>query len=100
MLNSNDFIIDAETIKKVGLRPANKPANSKIASNARVFEYPYLENVLVMESDLYGNIMPENFCFIAFYGTHGFKGSPLKVETLKNSSVEDIKKIVESSLDG
>ncbi len=53
-----------------------------------------------MECDLYGNLMPKNSCFLAFYGHHGLIGKHLKVETLKNASVEDIKKMVDSNLEG
>ncbi|MBD0296367.1 MAG: hypothetical protein M3342_19250 [Bacteroidota bacterium] len=100
MINSNDFNIDEETINKIGLRLSDKPINAQIAPNARVFEYPQLDNVFVMESDLYGNIMPKNSCFLAFNGKHGLMGKHLKVETLKNASVEDIKKMVESNSQG
>jgi hypothetical protein len=100
MVTSNDFSIDDETISKLGLQLSDKPANSQIAPNARVFEYPNLENVLVMESDLYGNRMPKGSCFLAFYGTHGFEGRHLKVETLKNSSLADIKKMVSDNVEG
>ena len=92
MINSDDFNIDEETIDKLGLRLSDKPVNAQIASGAREFEYPGLENVFVMESDLYGNMMPKESCFLAFYGSHGLIGKNLKVETLKNASVEDIKK--------
>ena len=97
MKKNNDVNIDEETINKVGLRLSDKPINAQIAPNTRVFEYPQLDNVFVMESDLYGNKMPKNSCFLAFYGSHGFIGKHLKVETLKKSSAEDIKKIVESN---
>lgn len=96
MINKDDFNIDEETINKIGLRLSNMPINAQTACSARVFEYPHLENVFIMEADLYGNIMPKNYCFLAFYGKHGFLGETLEVETLKNASVEDIQKIVES----
>ena len=92
--------IDEETINRVGLCRSDKPINAHMAPNTRVFEYPGLDNVFVMESDLYGNAMPHGSCFIAFYGKHGLIGKHLKIETLKKASVEDIKKIVESNLGG
>ncbi len=73
-MNNNDFNIDEETIHKVGLRLSDKHINAQIAPNARIFEYPYLDNVFVMESDLYGNRMPKNSCFLVFSGTHGLIG--------------------------
>ena len=92
------FNLDEETIHKVGLKLSDKSINASITSEARVFSYPFLENVYIMENDLYGNIMPPNTCFLAFYGNHGLIGKHLKVETLKNSSVEEIKKMDKSDL--
>ncbi len=100
MINSNDLNIDEETISKTGLTLSDEPINAQIAPNARVFKYPDLDNVFIMESDLYGNTMPKDSCFLAFNGSHGLIGKHLSVETLKNSSVEDIKKIVESNSEG
>ncbi len=100
MINSNDLNLDEETISKAGLIPADHPINAQIPPNARVFKYPDLDNVFIMESDLYGNIMPKNSCFLAFNGSHGLMGKHLSVETLKNSSVEDIKKMVEINSEG
>ena len=100
MINSNDLNIDEETINKVGLTLSDKPISDQIAPNARVFEYPHLDNVFIMESDLYGNTMPKNSCFLAFYGTHGLIGKHLRIETLRNASVEDIKNMVESHSQG
>ncbi len=100
MTKDNGYNIDEETINKIGLRLSDKPVISQNTCNARVFEYPHLENVFIMEADLYGNIMPKNSCFLAFYGNHGLIGEQLEVETLKNASVEDIKKIVESDREG
>jgi hypothetical protein len=99
MITRNDFSIDEETISRVGLHVSDKLAEAHIAPNARVFEYPYLENVFIMECDLYGNVMPEDSCFLAFYGRHGYQGKQLKVETLRNASVEDIKKMVERNIE-
>lgn len=95
MIDTDDLNIDKETISKIGLRLSDKHINAQIAPNARVFEYPHLDNVFVMESDLYGNTMPKDSCFLAFYGNHGLIGKHLLVETLKNSSIEEVKKMVE-----
>lgn len=100
MVHTDYFNIEEETISKIGLQLSDKLTSAQIPANARVFEYPHLDDVFVMESDLYGNRMPKNSCFLAFYGHHGIIGKHLLVETLKNASVEDIKKIVESNLDG
>ena len=59
MVDNNEFSIDEGTISKIGLRLSDKPINANIAPDARIFEYPGLEDVFVMESDLYGNKMPE-----------------------------------------
>ncbi len=100
MTTTNEQNIDEETIQKLGLRLSEKPVNASIAPNARVFEFTDLDNVFIMESDLYGNTMPKGSCFIAFHGRQGLMGKHLKVETLKHASLEDIKKIVESNSAG
>ena len=100
MANTNKSNIDEETIGKIGLRLSTKDINAHIAPNARVFEYPGLDNVFVMESDLYGNTMPDGSCFLAFYGSHGLIGKHLYLETLKNASINDIKAMVESHSEG
>ena len=100
MKNISNNNIDKETINKVGLLLSNKQINAQIAPNARIFEYPHLADVFVMESDLYGNPMPEGSCFLAFNSSHGLIGKHLKVETLKEASVEDIKRMVESHSGG
>lgn len=100
MNNTNDKNIDDTTIQKVGLRISEKPINAQLSLDSRIFEYPHLENVYVMESDLYGNVMPKNSCFLAFNGRHGLVGKHLTIEVLLNSSVEDIKHIVDTNIDG
>jgi hypothetical protein len=100
MINENEVNIDAETIKALGLRLSNKPINAETALSARIFEYPLLEHVYIMESDLYGNTMPKDSCFLAFNGQHGLIGKHLKVETLKRSSVTDIEKMVQENNEG
>jgi hypothetical protein len=53
MVNTDDFNIDEETISKLGLLLSVKHINAQTATNARVFEYPHLLDVFIMESDLY-----------------------------------------------
>jgi hypothetical protein len=100
MINENEVNIDAETIKTLGLRLSNKPINAETALTARIFEYPLLEHVYIMESDLYGNTMPKDSCFLAFNGQHGLIGKHLKVETLKRSTMKDIEKMVHDNNEG
>lgn len=100
MANNNEFSIDEETISEIGLRLSDKSINANIAPDARVFDYPDLENVFIMESDLYGNKMPKNSCFLAFIGQHGLIGKHLKVETLKNASRQDILSMVDNHKEG
>ena len=100
MINNNEDNIDAETIKALGLRLTDKRVNAETALSARVFEYPNLENVFIMESDLYGNTMPKDSCFLAFNGQHGLIGKTLKVETLKRSTVTDIEQMVQHNNEG
>ena len=100
MIKIHDVNIDDETISRVGLRLSNRPINAPVAADARIFEYPHIENVFVMESDLYGNKMPKDSCFLVFNGSHGLIGKHLKVETLRNISVDEIRLIVDSNTEG
>ena len=100
MESTNDINIDEETINQIGLRPSDKSINAQIAPNSRVFVYPHLKNVFIMESDLYGNKMPKDSCFLAFNGLHGLIGKHLKTETLKKATIKDIKDMVESNNEG
>ena len=100
MDNINEINIDQETISKIGLRPSDKTINAQIAADARVFDYPDLENVFVMECDLYGTKMPKDSCFLAFIGPHGLIGKHLRVQTLRNASREEIRNMVESNQEG
>ena len=100
MGNTVHFNIDDATIDKICLRLSDKEINAQIAPNARIFEYPGLENVYVMESDLYGNIMPAGSCFLASLGNHGLMGRHLKIETLRHASKKEIKAMLESYAEG
>ena len=100
METTNDMNIDEETISKIGLRPSDKAINAQISPEARVFEYPHLEKVFIMENDLYGNKMPKDSCFLAFTGLHGLMGKHIKVEELKNATREDIKNMVAINQEG
>jgi hypothetical protein len=100
MIDIDEFSIDEETIIKIGLQLSNKHINAHLAPNSRIFDYPTLENVFIMESDFYGNKMPKNSCFLAFHGSHGLIGKHLKVETLRNASLEEMKTIVLSNTEG
>lgn len=94
------FNLDAKTIDELGLYQSNKPINAHLAPDARIFQFSALENVYVMESDLYGNTMPEGSCFLAFNGRNGLMGKHIRIDTLRNSSIAGIKKIVEDNRDG
>jgi hypothetical protein len=96
-MQTKNFNIDSEIIKKLGLTLGDKKINAEISPDARIFEYPHLENVFIMENDLYGNVMPKNYCFLAFYGNHGLIGKRLSVEELSNASMSDIKMMVETN---
>jgi hypothetical protein len=100
MINATEFNIDEETIRQVGLIQTDKPINAQIATEARVFRYPELEDVFIMESDLYGNKMPKNSCFLAFYGKHGLLGKHLTIDLLKKSTIEEIKAITSAHSNG
>lgn len=94
------YNIDEETIRKIGLIITNKKINAPSTPHARVFEYPHLDNVFIMENDLYGATMPENSCFIAFNGRHGLVGKHLTIDALKSATVEEIRKLVMDNSDG
>jgi len=92
--------IDEETINKIGLHQSDKAINAQISPTARIFEYPNLENVFVMESDLYGNVMPKGYCFLVFGGNHGLIGKQVKLETLRNATSEEVRNMVQNNVDG
>lgn len=92
--------IDDAIISKLGLTLSDDPINEQLAQDARVFKYPGLEGVYVMESDLYGNPMPAGSCFLAFEGKHGLVGQHLLVEKLRTSNAAEIKKIIEANANG
>jgi hypothetical protein len=94
------YHIDEDTISKLGLTITHKQINAQSTPNARVFEYPHLDNVFIMENDLYGTIMPEHSCFIAFNGRNGLMGKHLSIENLKKYSVEDIRELVANNSEG
>ncbi|RYE55813.1 MAG: hypothetical protein EOP48_09380 [Sphingobacteriales bacterium] len=100
MTPTNEISIDEQTISRLGLRITQQHLNAGISPDSKVFEYPHLENVFVMESDLYGNPMPESSCFLAFNGKHGLVGKHMTIQTLANSTVADIRHIVETNTDG
>ena len=100
MANATDWNLDEETIAAVGLQATDIPINAQIAPNARVFRYPHLENIFIMESDLYGNTMPKGSCFLAFEGNHGLIGTHLPVATLKQASVEEIRQMIAANAEG
>jgi hypothetical protein len=94
MTNSTEFNIDDETIQSLKLQLTTEPLNAPIDLVGRVFKYPELEKVYIMESDLYGNMMPQGSCFLAFQGNHGLIGKHLYIETLKNSTSADIQVMI------
>jgi len=100
MIETIDGNINNKTINELGLRLSDKKLNAVISPDARVFEYPHLESVFIMENDLYGNVMPKDSCFLAFNGHHGLIGMHLSVEALLNATVEDVKTMVESNMEG
>ena len=100
MINTSDTNISLETISKIGLRLSDKAINAEKSPTARVFEYPHLKDVFVMENDLYGNVMPKDHCFLAFYGRNGLIGKQITIEKLRNATTEEIKKLVRINKDG
>lgn len=99
-MNNNTYQIDEATIRKAGLQESTDPIKEKAIPGARVFRYPGLEGVYIMENDLYGNAMPEGSCFLAFEGKYGLMGQPLPVETLRKTNTDGLKKIIEANSNG
>jgi hypothetical protein len=97
MKNAN---LSKSVIAELGLRESDRNVNAQLAPDARIFQYPNIDNVYIMESDLYGNTMPEGSCFLAFEGRDGLMGKHIAIDTLRNCSEEDIKKIVSDNHDG
>jgi len=100
MSDTKRLNLNRETIEQLGLQQSYKGINAQIAPEARIFEYPSIGNVYVMESDLYGNPMPEGSCFLAFEGRAGLMGKHVRIEELRSSSLEDIKKMVQENQAG
>ena len=94
------FNLDKETIDQLGLFQSHKQINAPIAADARIFQFPNLRDVYIMESDLYGNPMPKGSCFLAFKGRDGLLGKHMLIDTLKKCTLQDIKKIVENNHNG
>ena len=61
MINEATYLIDKEMIRSIGLRPTRIPEGSQLATDARVFKFPILEHVYIMESDFYGNPARSHF---------------------------------------
>lgn len=99
-MNNQKVNLDDATIKKVGLVLTSKPINAHIAPDARIFRFPGVEKLYIMESDLYGNTMPEDSCFVAFYGKNGLVGKHLRVETLVTMTKDDMRSLMESNCNG
>ena len=99
-MENNDHNLSDALITKLGLTISDQQVNAPLSPNARVFNYPHLEDVYVMESDLYGNPMPQGSCFLAFNGKHGMIGKHLKIETLIEKDVNEIRKMVEANSEG
>jgi len=91
---------DDKTIAELSLTKAFKPINAHLASDARIFQMAELEDIYIMESDLYGNVMPSGSCFLAFNGRNGLMGKHMLIETLKKSSIANIRRIVDDNNSG
>ncbi len=94
------YTLDSETIAVLGLVKSEKSINASVAPDARIFQFSNIENVYIMENDLYGNPMPEGTIFLVFEGRAGLLGKQISVERLRNSSEEEIRKIVQDNHNG
>jgi hypothetical protein len=100
IMDNNEVNLSATTIARIGLTISQEKINATINPESRIFNYPELENVYVMESDLYGNPMPKNSCFLAFTGRNGMVGKHITIDTLLLTSVEGIRQLVVSNTEG
>jgi hypothetical protein len=100
MINEATYHIKQEIVNQIGLQPTDIPAGSQLATNARVYKFRDMEHVFVLESDLYGNPMPEGSCFLAVQGKHGLMGRRLRVEKLRTCSAEEIQKMAQGISEG
>jgi len=66
----------------------------------KIYKYPNIKDVYILEKDLYGNSMPEGYCFLAFSGSHGMIGRQLSLKTLEKASEEDMRILIESNEQG
>ena len=97
---TNNCKIDEETILQLGLLQVDPLSANPGICTGRTFAYPNLENVYIMECDLYGNDIPADHCFLAFNGHHGLMGKNIKLDKLKQSGKEDIQEMVHSNEEG
>jgi hypothetical protein len=100
MANLKTINISDEAIATLGLKLTDKHVSDQLDSNSRVFEYPHLDDVFIMESDLYGNVMPNQSCFLAFHGKNGLMGKHLTIEKLMGASVDDVRHMVDANVEG
>jgi hypothetical protein len=100
LMDNNEVNLSASTITKLGLTISEEKINASVNPESRIFNYPGLENVFVMESDLYGNPMPNDSCFLAFTGRNGMVGKHITIDALRHTSAEGIRQLVESNIEG
>jgi hypothetical protein len=99
-MENKEVNLSEKKIAELGLILSDEKINATISPESRVFKYPALDNVFVMESDLYGNPMPEHSCFLAFEGRNGLIGKHITIDKLTRSSIDDIREIVAVNIEG
>ncbi|MDB5253569.1 MAG: hypothetical protein JWP27_2738 [Flaviaesturariibacter sp.] len=92
--------LSPQLIEKLGLTLSTDDVNAATNPDARVFRYPTLDRIYIMESDLYGNPMPANSCFLAFTGRNGLMGRHITIDALSKTSAEGIKQLVQDNTQG
>ena len=93
-MTANENRLTSQVLDKAGLQLSDKKINAAVSPDALVYEFRQLAGVYIMENDLYGNVMPEDSCFLAFEGAHGLMGKHLKLDTLMTSSLSQIRELV------
>ena len=95
MINEATYHVNEDIIINLGLQPTTIPISSPSTVGVRAYSVPTLEQVYIMENDLYGNPLPEGSCFLAVQGKHGLIGRSIREVKLRNYSAGEILNIVQ-----
>jgi|SRR6476620_4138960 len=97
MITTNNYTLDEEVVQFLALRLRLTPIEIDSTVTGRIFEYPHIPEVYILEDDLTGNRMPEGTCLLAFTDREKLEGVKLKIETLLISTPGDIKRLIQQA---